>query len=238
MLIVAAAGSLSRLGTVGSAGRAIAELRQLNMKKINAEFIRAILRNDLAGVERCLGKKAEANLRDSDSIPILFHAACRGQAAVVACLIAAGADPRATEPNDGRNALGYMLHQHMVGVPANEAANTVRLLLRRGLVADQRPSPNYLSPWWSALVQNHPTIMQAMIEFGTDVNKPLTAENFTPLTVAGSERTTVSSGQTRQQLRRSVTRRCACWRSRTRTTMTIRGRPRQRPKSLRYCAPK
>jgi ankyrin repeat protein len=101
-----------------------------------------------------------------------------------------GADPQSTEHGFGRNALGYLLHHLPPGVAPDRLAATASLLIARGLKPDQRPRPNYVSPWWQALGDDRCTaVVQAMLESGVDPNAPLAADtNYTPLMQAATNR--------------------------------------------------
>jgi len=160
------------------------------MTKLAGELVRAVESGHVAVAERCIRKGADPNARDARGVPPLFHAALRTDVEMVLALIRNGADPHATEPAFGRNALGYLLHHHPPGVAPDRLASTARLLIAQGLKPDQRPRPDYVSPWWNALGDPRCTaVVQVMLESGVDPNGPLRAEtNYTPLMEAATNR--------------------------------------------------
>jgi len=144
----------------------------------------------VAAAERSIRRGADPNARDARGVPPLFHAALRADVDMVSALIRMGADPQAQEHSFGRNALGHLLHHHPPGVSPDRLAATARLLIARGLKPDQRPRPDYVSPWWNALGDHRCTaVVQAMLESGVDPNTPLAADtNYTPLMEAATNR--------------------------------------------------
>jgi ankyrin repeat protein len=160
------------------------------MNKLKGEFVRAVESGNVAVAERCIRKGADPNARDARGVPPLFHAVLRTDVEMVSALIRNGADPHATELAFGRNALGYLLHHHPLGASPDRLASTARLLIAQGLKPDQRPRPNYVSPWWNTLGDPRcTTVVQVMLESGVDPNSPLSPEtNYTPLMEAATNR--------------------------------------------------
>jgi ankyrin repeat protein len=109
---------------------------------------------------------------------------------MVSALIRMGADPRAIEPTYGRDALGYLVHHRPLSVARDRLAATVKLLIAQGLKPEQRPGPDYVSPWWHAVGDHRCTaVVQVMLESGIDPNTPLMPEtNYTPLMEAATNR--------------------------------------------------
>jgi ankyrin repeat protein len=161
------------------------------MSKVRRELARAIEAGNRNAAERCLRKGADPNATDETGIPHLFDAAVRGQSELVKLLLRFGANPHATEPRFGRNALGHLVHLRPLSLSAEQLVPTVRLLISQGLKPDERPvRSEYISPWWGAVAEvSYTPIVRIMLEAGTDPNTPLNEQTkFTPLMCAALNR--------------------------------------------------